>query len=96
MAFYSWRDDSLILDCHLQPGAKGVGFAGLHGDRLKIRISAPPVDGKANEMLLKFLANAFAVPKHRVTLLSGQQSRQKRVAIEAPAVLPDELEISRC
>ncbi|QIB50587.1 DUF167 family protein [Pseudomonas sp. OIL-1] len=96
MAFYSWRDDSLILDCHLQPGARAVGFAGLHGERLKIRISAPPVDGKANEMLLKFLATAFAVPRQRVSLLSGQQSRQKRVAIEAPGVLPPELKISRC
>lgn len=96
MSFYSWRGDSLILDCHLQPGAKGIGFAGLHGERLKIRISAPPVDGKANEMLLRFLATAFAVPKQHVSLLSGQQSRQKRVAIEAPQLLPAELAISRC
>ncbi|PAU85904.1 YggU family protein [Pseudomonas sp. WN033] len=94
MPFYHWRDNDLILDCHLQPGAKQPGFAGLHGERLKIRISAPPVDGKANAMLIEFLARAFAVPRQQVSLLSGQQSRQKRVLIVAPQQLPSELAIS--
>ena len=93
--FYQWQGENLILDCHLQPGARAIGFAGLHGERLKIRISAPPVDGKANAMLIEFLASAFAVSKRQVSLLSGQQSRHKRVLIEAPQQLPDELEISR-
>lgn len=93
--FYQWQGENLILDCHLQPGARAIGFAGLHGERLKIRISAPPVDGKANAMLIEFLASAFAVSKRQVSLLSGQQSRHKRVLIETPQQLPDELEISR-
>lgn len=93
--FYSWRGEQLLLDCHLQPGASRIGFAGLHGERLKIRISAPPVDGKANSMLLAFLAEAFAVSKQQVTLVSGQTSRQKRVAINAPQQLPTELGIQR-
>ncbi|NLB99832.1 MAG: YggU family protein, partial [Pseudomonas formosensis] len=59
--FYQWRGADLLLDCHLQPGARSIGFAGQHGERLKIRISAPPVDGKANEMLLAFLAKEFDV-----------------------------------
>ncbi|NLY58051.1 MAG: YggU family protein [Gammaproteobacteria bacterium] len=92
--FYHWQGQNLIIDCHLQPGARGIGFAGLHGERLKIRISAPPVDGKANAMLLEFLARAFAVSKRQVSLLSGQQSRQKRVLIEAPQQLPEELGIN--
>ncbi|MFA5677782.1 MAG: DUF167 family protein [Pseudomonas sp.] len=95
VAFYQWQGKNLIIDCHLQPGAKTIGFAGLHGERLKIRISAPPVDGKANTMLLEFLARAFAVSKRQVSLLSGHQSRQKRVLIEAPQQLPDELAITR-
>jgi len=67
----------------------------LHGERLKIRISAPPVDGKANSMLLAFLAKSFGVSKREVVLVSGQTSRQKRVAISAPRQLPEELAIQR-
>ena len=94
-SFYHWRGADLVLDCHLQPGARQIGFAGQHGERLKIRISAPPVDGKANSMLLDFLAREFAVSKRQVSLISGQQSRQKRVLIEAPQQLPAELGIAR-
>lgn len=94
MPFYQWREGDLILDCHLQPGAKTLGFAGQHGERLKIRISAPPVDGKANLLLLAFLADEFAVSKQQVSLLSGQQSRQKRVLIQAPERLPEGLAIA--
>tara|TARA_R110001592_G_scaffold4275_7_gene23920 strand:+ start:6363 stop:6707 length:345 start_codon:yes stop_codon:yes gene_type:complete len=92
--FYTWHGADLILDCHLQPGASTIGFAGQHGERLKIRISAPPVDGKANKMLLAFLTEQFGVNKRQVSLLSGQQSRQKRVLIVAPQTLPESLGIA--
>lgn len=92
--FYRWAAGHLILECHLQPGARSEGFAGLHADRLKIRIAAPPVEGKANERLLAFLAAVFGVPKAQVSLLQGTSSRQKRVAIADPARLPAELGIS--
>ena len=95
MSFYHWQDDDLLLDCHLQPGAKRAEFAGQHGERLKIRISAPPVDGKANEALIRFLADAFAVSRQQVSLLSGQSSRQKRLLIQTPRQLPTELGIQR-
>ena len=95
MSFYHWQDDDLLLDCHLQPGAKRAEFAGQHGERLKIRISAPPVDGKANEALIRFLADAFAVSRQQVSLLSGQSSRQKRLRIQTPRQLPAELGIQR-
>jgi len=84
-----------VLDCHLQPGASRIGFAGLHGDRLKIRISAPPMNGKANSMLLAFLAKAFGVSKQQVMLVSGQTGRQKRVAISSSRLLLDDLGIQR-
>lgn len=93
MSFYHWQDDDLLLDCHLQPGAKRAEFAGQHGERLKIRISAPPVDGKANDALIRFLADAFAVSRQQVSLLSGQSSRQKRLRIQTPRQLPAELGI---
>lgn len=91
MAFYRWDGDALILDCHLQPKASNDAFAGLHGERLKIRLTAPPVDGKANAHLLAFLAEAFGVAKSQVSLLSGQQSRHKRGRITSPNTLPAEL-----
>jgi|TARA_Y100001951_G_scaffold63013_1_gene50375 uncharacterized protein (TIGR00251 family) len=95
MPFYHWQGEDLLLDCHLQPGAKRAEFAGQHGERLKIRISAPPVDGKANEALIRFLADAFAVSRQQVSLLSGQSSRQKRLLIQTPRQLPTELGIQR-
>jgi len=81
--------DDILLFCHLQPGAKHNEFAGLHGERIKIRLHAPPVDGKANNQLIAFLSHAFAVPKHAVQIESGELSRQKRVRIKAPQQIPD-------
>jgi hypothetical protein len=94
MSFYRWDGEDLVLDCHLQPKAGCNEFAGLHGERLKIRLTAPPVDGKANAKLLAFVADAFAVSKSQVSLESGQQSRQKRVRIKQPRQLPAVLELT--
>jgi hypothetical protein len=94
MSFYRWDGEDLILECHLQPKASRDEFAGLHGERLKIRLTAPPVDGKANAQLLAFLAAAFAVSKSQVSLESGQQSRQKRVRIRQPRQLPEALDMT--
>ncbi|TXH96199.1 MAG: YggU family protein [Pseudomonas sp.] len=89
MPFYHWDGEDLILDCHLQPKASSDEFAGLHGDRLKIRLTAPPVEGKANAHLLAFLGKAFGVAKSQVSLISGELNRQKRVRIQRPQKLPD-------
>ncbi len=70
-------DGRVTLTLHIQPGAKKTEFAGLHGDALKIRLAAPPVDGKANEALLRFIADELDLPKSAVTLKSGQTSRRK-------------------
>lgn len=75
-------DGSLILTLHVQPGAKQTALAGLHGEALKIRLQAPPVDGKANACLLAYLAKVLRVPGSAVSLVSGDASRQKRVRIE--------------
>ena len=95
MSFCRWDGDDLILNCHLQPNAISDEFAGLHGDRLKIRLTAPPTEGKANAHLLAFLAGTFAVSKRQVCLESGQQSRQKRVRIVNPQKLPNGIELKR-
>ena len=75
-------DGSLVLSLHIQPGAKRTGFAGLHGEAMKLRLAAPPVDGKANAALCAFLAEFCGVPKSAVSLLSGEASRAKRVRVE--------------
>jgi uncharacterized protein (TIGR00251 family) len=67
----------ITLTLHIQPGAKKTEFAGRHGDALKIRLAAPPVDGKANEALVKFIAATLHLPKSSVMLKSGQTSRRK-------------------
>ncbi|MDY7219766.1 DUF167 family protein [Denitrificimonas sp. JX-1] len=83
-----WDADDLIIFCHLQPGAKRSEFAGLHGERIKIRLNAPPVDGKANNQLIDFLSEAFGVHKRHVQIESGELSRQKRVRIIEPRKIP--------
>ncbi|WP_299181212.1 DUF167 domain-containing protein [uncultured Neptuniibacter sp.] len=93
MAWYEWQAEDLILHCHLQPKASKDEFAGLHGDSLKIRISAPPVDGKANSHLIKFLAKQFGVAKNAITIVKGELARKKRVKIEQPETIPESLNI---
>lgn len=66
----------------MQPGAKRSEFAGRHGERIKLRLAAPPVEGKANAALIEFLAEYFGVPRRNVTIVSGVRSRAKRVAVE--------------
>ena len=95
MEWYRWDGEDLLLACHLQPKASKDEFAGLHGDRLKIRLTAPPVEGKANAHLMAFLAKAFGVPKSQVSLESGELNRQKRVRISRPQRLPEGLGIAR-
>lgn len=73
----------MILDLHVQPGASRTEFAGKHGERIKVRLAARAVDGKANEALIEFLAAHYKVPKRSVRIESGLRSRQKRVVIEA-------------
>ena len=83
MPWISARGDGVVLALHIQPGAKKTELCGLHGDALKIRLRAPPVDGKANEALLAFVADSLGVTRARVTLVAGQTSRSKRVAVDA-------------
>lgn len=74
---------TVTLTLHIQPGAKKTEIAGEHGDALKIRLAAPPVDGKANAALLAYLAETLGVAKSAVTLKSGQTSRRKVVEIHS-------------
>ena len=72
----------MVLDLHVQPGASRTGIAGLHGGRLKIRLAARAVDGRANEALIEFLAEELGVTRRRVHIDAGLSSRRKRVVVE--------------
>ena len=82
----------LILDVRVQPRASRSEIAGLHGERLRIRLQAPPVDGKANAALVEFVAGVFAIPRARVTIEHGLTGRDKRLRLQGVPALPAPLE----
>ena len=77
--------DLLTLLLHVQPNAKRTEIAGVHGGRLKVRIAAPAVEGKANELLVGFLADTFDLPGGRVMIRRGSHGRTKTVEIYGQA-----------
>ncbi len=82
------QDGGFILTLHVQPGAKRTEVVGLHGEALKIKLAAPPVEGKANEALFRFLADRFGVPLRNIELRQGEQSRHKVIAIIGSKIDP--------
>lgn len=91
--WYRWQGDTLVLSVRVQPKASkneiiGPCDDGQGGQSLKIRITAPPVDGKANAHLIKFLAKSFGVAKSQVSVVAGETGRNKRISIDAPNRLP--------
>ena len=75
-------DGSLLLRLHVQPRAAHNQVAGLQGEALKLRLTSPPVDGKANKAVIATLARLLELPKSCLSLRSGLQSRTKTVRIE--------------
>jgi uncharacterized protein (TIGR00251 family) len=97
MSYYQWQGEQLILNLKIQPKASRDEIIGPYGEgddaRLKVCITAPPVDGKANEHLIKFIAKQFGVPRSAIELLSGESGRNKRIAITSPKQIPDKAAI---
>jgi len=89
--WYRRNGETITLTLHVQPGAKRSEIAGLHGEALKIRLAAPPIEGRANDALLKFIAELFAVPLRNAELRQGGQSRHKVVAVTGSKVQPESL-----
>lgn len=79
------------LAVHVQPGAKRSAVGGVHGERLKLRIAAPPVEGRANEAVVEFLAEALGVARTRVRVAAGARSRDKLIEVAAPDCDPARL-----
>lgn len=86
----AWINDNLLLRLRLTPKSSRDQVLGLMGDRIKVSITAAPIDGKANKHLLKLLSKMFKVAKSNITIVSGETDRDKTMCIEAPTALPDE------
>ncbi|RTR39114.1 YggU family protein [Shewanella canadensis] len=84
----SKQQDDLLLNLYIQPKASRDQIVGVHGEELKIAITAPPVDGKANAHLIKYLSKAFKVPKGDIMILKGQLGRHKQIKILSPRLIP--------
>jgi len=79
--FIRAHNEGAILEVYVQPKASKNEFAGLHQDFLKIRLTAPPVEGEANKECAKFLSKTLGVPKSDVVILQGHKSRQKTILV---------------
>ena len=86
--WYKQEKDTVIIQVYIQPGAKRTEIAGLHGEALKIRLASPPIEGRANDMLIKYIAVLFNVPIRQVELKRGDKSRHKKIAIQGSNIDP--------
>jgi len=89
--FFSFKNSHLIINVIIQPRASKDEIVGLHDGRLKIRLKAPPVNGKANQYLVLYLAKLFKRPKSTIQVTKGQTSRLKTLHIESITILPPQL-----
>jgi len=80
-SFVQATRDGVMLHIHVQPGAKRSVVAGLHGDRLKLRVAAPPIDGAANLAVVEMLSELLDVPKSCVVIQRGETHRDKSVSV---------------
>lgn len=87
--WYRWEQGDLLLTLRVSPRASADAIDEPRGDQLRVRLTAPPVEGKANAHLCRFLAKLFGVPPSRVALVSGELARIKRVRILKPDRLPE-------
>jgi uncharacterized protein len=87
--FYKWQEKDLILYVQIQPKSSTDEVVGILGENLKIKITAPPIDGKANEHLCRFIAKVFNVSKSQVSILKGETSKIKTLLIKQPQQLPN-------
>ena len=81
MAYYSETAEGVVLNGRAQPRSSRSGVDGVVGDALKVRRRSAPVDGKANKELVETLADAFSLPKSRVSFVGGETSKSKRILL---------------
>lgn len=77
------RQGEVLLRVYIQPRASRNAICGVHGDALKVAITAPPLEGRANRAVMTFLSDCFSLPKKNIRLLSGEQSRYKTLVFSS-------------
>lgn len=90
-AWYRRTGERLLLEVHVQPGASRTAVAGLHDGRLKVRLAAQAVDGRANAALVNFIAAQLGAAKRGVSIETGIASRRKRVLVLGATRAPETL-----
>ena len=88
MPSISQRGNAVRITIHVQPRASRTELVGEHGDAIKLRVAAPPVEGAANEEVVRFVAKQLGVSASAITLVSGATSRRK--IIDVAGISPDE------
>lgn len=91
MSWYQIGRDGVTIQIRAQPGAKRTEVAGVYGDCLKVRVASPPVDGKANDCLIEFLARRLGVKRGQVAITRGLGSRRKNVFVATAGFQPADL-----
>lgn len=84
--FFQPSTDGVLLRVYVQPKASREGIAGYHGDALKIRLKAPPVEGEANAACIRFLASLFGLPQTNLSIKTGHKSRLKLIEMEGISI----------
>jgi uncharacterized protein (TIGR00251 family) len=74
----------LCINVYVQPNARSTAVAGTHADALKVRVAAPPLDQRANQVLIDFLGKTLGVPGSRIRISRGERARRKLIEITAP------------
>jgi len=83
MPFIREHSKGTLLQVFIQPRASKDMIVGLHGDRLKIKVAAPPVEGEANKRCIQFLAKCLSVPRSKLQIISGLNNRRKSLLIKS-------------
>ena len=89
--FFSWKNNTLKLRVYVQPQASRDEIVGRHGNYMRVRITAPPTEGKANAHLLKYLAKVFSVGRNQIEITAGRNGRHKQLHIQDPSRLPNDI-----
>ena len=88
MLFIRKHSKGIVFQVFVQPRASKDMIVGLHGDRLKIKIAAPPVEGEANKRCIQFLAKCLSVPRSTLQIISGLSSRNKKILLKSEQTPP--------
>lgn len=89
--WYRRQDDMITVTLHVQPGAKRSALVAPQGEALRVKLAAPPIEGRANAALVEFLADLFEVPRRSVRIRHGAKARYKVLEVTGSKICPEDL-----